>query len=219
MPSLRYEVVHRFDAARHAMIESELKHRGIRDRSLLHAMAAVPRELFVPRHLAIDAYADVALELEHAHGQMISPPYVVALMIQALCVQRRDRVLEIGTGSGYTAAVLSEMAQHVCTVESLSELAMAAEARLAACGYRAIDVMLGDGRGGWAARAPFDCILVSGSVPEIPRALVAQLAPGGRLVMPLTRDGEPRLVRVMRAASGLVMRELEAVRVAALTTN
>jgi len=214
MPTLRPEVAHRFDAARHLMIEAHLKTRGITDRQVLHAMAGVPRELFVPRHLAIDAYADVELELEHARGQLISSPYVVATMIQALCVQARDRVLEIGTGSGYTAAVLSQLARHVCTIECLPELAMAAETRLIACGYRGIDVMLGDGMRGWPEHSPYDCIIVSGSVPAIPRPLIAQLALGGRLVMPLARDGEPLLVRITRAATqGLVMRELHPIRI------
>jgi protein-L-isoaspartate(D-aspartate) O-methyltransferase len=166
-----------------------LEQRGIRDRCVLAAMTYVPREPFVSRAEVLDVYADQPLPI--GHGQMISRPYVIALMLQALQLQGNEHLLEIGTGSGYTAAVLSQLVAHVYTVERDPALASTARARLGALGYDGIDVTCRDGTLGWIEHAPYDAINVTAAGPEIPEALVAQLAVGGRLVMPVgSRDAQ-----------------------------
>jgi protein-L-isoaspartate(D-aspartate) O-methyltransferase len=170
-------------------VETQLVRRGITDPRVLAAMRAVPRERFVPEASRRHAYADAALELEH--GQTISQPYVVGLICQALALKGEERVLDVGTGSGYQAAVLDELAGEVVTIERIPELAEQARANLAAAG-REIEVLVGDGSLGAPARAPFDAIAVAAAAAELPAALVEQLAPGGRLVLPL---GD-RLVRI-----------------------
>lgn len=179
------------------MVARYLERRGIRDRAVLAAMAAVPRERFVrPADRAL-AYADRALPIEA--DQTISQPYVVALMTEALELTPTDRVLEIGTGSGYAAAVLAEIAAHVVTVERIAELAALAEARLADLGYTNVEVHHADGTLGWPPGAPYDAISVTAAGPDVPRALLEQLADGGRLVMPTGRSRwEQRLLRVRR---------------------
>ena len=146
------------------MMLDQLARRGIRDPRVLGAMAAVPRVLFVPPALIEQAYADRPLPL--SHGQTMSPPYVVAVMTEALQLGPCDRVLEIGTGSGYSAAVLSELVTHVDTVERLPALAASATERLATLGYRSIDVHRGDGSLGWPARAPYNAIVVTACSPR-----------------------------------------------------
>ena len=160
-----------------------LEHRGIHDRCVLAAMTQVAREPFVPPADARNAYSDQPLSI--GHGQTISQPYIVAVMLQALELKGHERVLEIGTGSGYSAAVLSQLALHVDSIERDPALADAARARLAALHYDGIEIACGDGTLGWPEHAPYDAIVVAAGGPIIPRALVDQLAIGGRLVMPI----------------------------------
>ena len=181
------------DLGHRAMVEG-LVRRGIRDPAVLAAMEKVPREQFVAANLAGAAYADRPLAL--SQGQTISQPFIVALMLEALRVRRGDRALEIGTGSGYSAAVLAELGPHVDTIERIPELAASARDRLAALGYRTVTVHEGDGTLGWPAGAPYDAIVVTACGPRVPPALIAQLAPTGRLVMPIGVESQQRLVRV-----------------------
>lgn len=164
-----------------------LEERGIRDRCVLAAMTCVPREPFVGADDALDAYADRAMDI--GHGQTISPPSIIALMFQALQLQGTEHVLEIGTGSGYTAAVLSQLVTHVYTMERDPLLATTARARLGALGYDGIDLTCRDGTLGWLEHGPYHGIVVGASGPTVPPALVAQLAVGGHLVMPVGSPG------------------------------
>jgi protein-L-isoaspartate(D-aspartate) O-methyltransferase len=176
------------------MVRSQLAARGIRDPLVLEAMRAVPREAFVSETLAESAYEDGPLPI--GEGQTISQPYVVGFMIEAVAPGAHDRALEIGTGSGYSAAVLASIAAEVYTVERIPALAGAAARRLADLGYRNVHVRCGDGTLGWPEHAPYDLIIVTAGGPRIPPALLEQLAAGGRLVMPV--GGEPRLQRLIR---------------------
>jgi protein-L-isoaspartate(D-aspartate) O-methyltransferase len=165
-------------------IEEQLVARGITDARVLDAMRRVPRDAFVPAASHPEAYADRALPI--GGGQTISQPYMVALMTETLRLTGHERVLDVGTGSGYQTAVLAELAREVVTIERVPELADAARARLAALGYTNVDVRLGDGTIGVAERAPFDAILVAAGAPRVPAALKEQLASdGGRLVIPI----------------------------------
>ncbi len=185
-----------FHTSRHSMIDGQLRVRGITDRRTLAAMAAVPRELFVPPSLVTAAYDDRPLPI--AEGQTISQPYIVALMTEALQLQPADRVLEIGAGTGYSAAILSLVASEVFTVERLPSLARAARERLATLGYARIHVQCSDGSLGWREHAPYQGIVVTAAGPSIPRSLVEQLDVGGRLVMPVGSDDAQMLVRLTR---------------------
>ncbi|HET9626700.1 MAG TPA: protein-L-isoaspartate(D-aspartate) O-methyltransferase [Kofleriaceae bacterium] len=191
--------------ARQRMIDHDICARGVRDPRVIEAMRVVPRERFVPPALAAVAYEDRPLSIEA--GQTISQPYIVAVMTEALALQPGDRVLEVGTGSGYAAAVLAQLVREVYTVERHAELAALARARLAALGYRNAEVRCGDGTLGWPAHAPFDAIVVAAGGPDVPRALLAQLAIGGRLVMPVGRGGVQALVRVTRVGETAYRRE------------
>jgi protein-L-isoaspartate(D-aspartate) O-methyltransferase len=187
-----------------------LERRGIHDRCVLAAMTYVPREPFVSGGDVLEAYADHPLAI--GHGQTLSQPYVGALMLQALQLQGNEHVLEIGTGSGYTAAVLSELAAHVYTVERDPMLASTARARLVALGYDGIDVTCHDGTLGWIEHAPYDAIVVTAGGPEVPAALVEQLAVGGRLVMPIGSRDEQVLTLVIKTADReTVVKQLGAV--------
>ncbi len=194
------------DARRHEMVRTQIAARGVSDEAVLRAMLEVPREAFVPPELEEFAYRDAPLPI--ACEQTISQPYVVALMVEALQIGAQDRVLEVGTGSGYAAAVLSRLATEVWSVERHEELAGSAARRLHALGYEGVHVRHGDGLLGWPEHAPYDAILVSASGPAIPPALLEQLAVGGRLVMPLGAPREAQtLVRVRRCADGTLERE------------
>ncbi|HEU0335639.1 MAG TPA: protein-L-isoaspartate(D-aspartate) O-methyltransferase [Gaiellaceae bacterium] len=184
------------------MVERQLRRRGIRDERVLAAMATVPRELFVPAGERLRAYADSALPI--GCGQTISQPYVVAAMCQLLELDGGERVLDVGTGSGYAAAVLGELAASVVTVERVPELAERAREALAAAGHGEVEVRLGDGSLGAPDRAPFDAIAVAAAVPGVPSALYEQLRDGGRLVLPRGRRDEQELVRVVRTEAGPV---------------
>jgi protein-L-isoaspartate(D-aspartate) O-methyltransferase len=184
--------------ARRHMIVRHLRGRGIHDERVLAAMHDIPREAFVPRELASLAYEDRPLPIEA--GQTISQPYIVALMTEALHLAPHDIVLEVGSGSGYAAAVLSRVAKHVYTVEREGALAQTARERLAKLGYTNVDVKCGDGTLGWKEHAPFDAIVVAAAGPALPPALLEQLAIGGRLVMPVGDEHVQQLVRVTRLA-------------------
>ena len=168
--------------ARKALI-SELRALGIRDERVLAAMARVPRHVFVPPELLPFAYEDRPLPI--GAGQTISQPYIVALSTQALELSPTDRVLEIGTGSGYQTAVLAELAGTVFTIERIPELSQLAQKRLLSLGYGNIRFRVGDGTKGWPEEAPFQAILVTAAAPTAPKSLVSQLAEGGRLVIPI----------------------------------
>jgi protein-L-isoaspartate(D-aspartate) O-methyltransferase len=186
-----------FREARSRMVERQLAGRDIRDARVLEALRHVPRERFLPEHLAEFAYDDGPLPI--ASGQTISQPYIVALMAQAAALTPPDRVLEIGTGSGYAAAVFSHLADRVFTIERHAALANAACQRLADLGCANVEVRVGDGTLGWPDAAPFDAIVVAAGGPDVPDALRRQLKRGGRLVMPVgDRNGNQRLVRVTR---------------------
>jgi len=179
------------------MVDHDLARRGIRDGAVLAVMGEVRREDFLPPELAEHAYDDSALPI--AASQTISQPYIVAAMAEAAELHTEDRVLEIGAGSGYGAAVLCGLAARVVTVERHPGLAEMAVANLAAFDDDAVLVVEGDGSVGWPALAPYDAIVVTAAGPRVPPSLVAQLADGGRLVMPVgARDGTQRLVRVRR---------------------
>ena len=187
------------------MVERHIRGRGIRDPHVLSAMATARREALVPAELAHLAYEDRPLPI--GSGQTISQPYIVALMTEALKLRPGDRVLEIGTGSGYAAAVLAEIAGHVYTIERHAALADTARTRLAELGYTNIEVRCGDGTLGWPEHAPFDAIIVAAGGPEAPRALIDQLAIGGRLVIPLGPAHLQELVRITRVGPAEVTRE------------
>jgi protein-L-isoaspartate(D-aspartate) O-methyltransferase len=172
-----------FETLRRLMVEHQLERRGIADPLVLEAMRKVPREAFVPPELAEEAYADGPLPI--GEGQTISQPYIVALMAEALELRGDERVLEIGAGSGYAAAVLAEIAAELYTVERHARLAEEAAARLTRLGYDNVHVRVGDGSLGWPEQAPFDAIVVAAGAPEVPEALKEQLAMGGRLVIPV----------------------------------
>ncbi len=165
------------------MVKEQIESRGIRDAAVLGAMRATPRHLFVPAAIQSNAYEDHPLPI--GHGATISQPYVVAWMTELLQPAKTDRVLEIGTGSGYQAAVLSRLAGSVYTIEIVPELARSATKRLTGLAYRNVVVREGDGYQGWAEKSPFERIILTAAPKEIPQALVDQLAPGGRLVAPV----------------------------------
>lgn len=188
-----------------------LRRRGISDAGVLRAMDEVPRERFVEEGQADIAYADQALPI--ACGQTISQPYVVAYMTELLALRPHHRVLEVGTGSGYQAAVLSRLARKVVTIERYRTLAEQARARFRALGYDNIDVVVGDGFAGVAEQAPYDRIMVTAAAESVPQALLDQLAEDGIMVLPLgPHDGPQRIVRLTKSQTGLAREELIAVR-------
>lgn len=186
-----------FDAQRQTMVETQLVARGIHDPAVLAAMRTVPREAFVPPEWADAAYEDMPLPI--GEGQTISQPYMVALMTEAMQLSPADRVLEIGTGSGYSAAVLSCIAAHVYTVERLNALVRLARRRLQQLGFTNVSVHDGNGTLGWPEHAPYDRIVVTAAGPAVPPALQEQLRAGGRLIMPVGADVLlQHLIRVTR---------------------
>ena len=182
--------------SRSTMIASQLRGRGIRSLAVLDAFAAIPREAFVDPELQHHAYADRPLPI--GYGQTISQPYVVALTAELLALHGTDRVLEIGTGSGYAAAILGRLARRVDTIERIPELAERARETLASLGIRNVFVHCADGSLGWIDNAPYDGIAVAAYAPAPPPSLRAQLAVGGRLVMPVGPDRRQRLVKIVR---------------------
>ncbi len=191
-------------AARERMVERQLRRRGISDERVLAAMARVPRHLFVPEHLRHLAYEDGALPI--GHGQTISQPYIVATICSLVRLSGEERALDVGTGSGYQAAVLAELAAEVVTIERVPELAEHARETLTLAGYDGVEVRLGDGSLGVPDRAPFDAVAVAAAAPAIPPALYEQLVDGGRLVLPRGGRWGQDLVLVERTADGPVER-------------
>ena len=188
------------DAERRAMVEEQLRKRGIVDERVLDAMERVPRELFVDEEERSRAYVDAPLPI--GFGQTISQPYMVALICQTADVHPGDRVLDIGTGSGYQAAVLAELGAEVHTVERIPELADRARARLAEAGYEHVLVHVGDGSLGLPEEAPFHAIVVAAAAPELPLTLYEQLVPQGRLVAPVGQLDGQRLEVAVRSPEG-----------------
>ncbi|HYW45733.1 MAG TPA: protein-L-isoaspartate(D-aspartate) O-methyltransferase [Bryobacteraceae bacterium] len=193
-----------YSGQRELMVREQLEVRGIRDAAVLRVMREVPRHLFVPAALRGLAYEDQPLPI--GHGATISQPYVVALMTEALAVTKKHRVLEIGTGSGYQAAVLAQLASRVYSVEIEPELATSAAETLHRLGYDNVTVLPGDGYQGWPREAPFDRIIVTAAPPEIPQALLDQLAAGGRLVAPIGSWRSQELVLVEKGKDGKTRR-------------
>jgi protein-L-isoaspartate(D-aspartate) O-methyltransferase len=191
-----------FDRARLRMVAEQLRGRDISDARVLAAMARVPRHDFVDATYRHRAYDDSPLPI--GHGQTISQPYIVALMTQLLELKGTERVLEVGTGSGYQAAVLAETAAEVFSIEIVEPLARTAAARLKALGYHRVAVRAGDGYAGWPDRAPFHGILVTAAAGRIPPALLAQLAEGGRLVMPVGDAAEVQRLMVAEKRGGTI---------------
>jgi protein-L-isoaspartate(D-aspartate) O-methyltransferase len=188
-----------------------LRRRGIADQAVLRAMDEVPRERFVEPTFADSAYADQALPI--ACGQTISQPYVVAYMTEQLKMESRHRVLEVGTGSGYQAAVLSHLAREVVSVERYRTLAEEARARLKALGYENVDFVVGDGFAGVPDRAPYDRIIVTAAAETIPEALLDQLADGGIMILPLgSHDGSQHIIKLTKSVTGIRRENLIPVR-------
>ncbi len=195
----------RFSQARHELVE-RVRRQGVRDPRVLAAMERVPRHRFVPDALAVQAYRDTSLPI--GRDQTISQPSIVALMTEAAAVTPADRVLELGTGSGYQTAILAELAAKVFTIERIHTLATAAHQRLDALGYTNIVFRIADGTFGWAEHAPYQAIMVAAAAPEVPAPLVAQLDVGGRLVMPVGSGDVQELLLVRRTREGLERRRL-----------
>jgi protein-L-isoaspartate(D-aspartate) O-methyltransferase len=190
-----------FDRLRKRMVEEQLAARGIRDRRVLSAMATIPRHVFVDEALRERAYEDHPLPI--GHGQTISHPYTVALMTEALELQGTERVLEIGTGSGYQTAVLARICANVFTIERIAALATRARRVLDHLGLYNVALRVGDGTIGWNAEAPFDAIIVTAGTPQLPRPLLSQLRAGGRLVVPVGEEDSQTLLRLRVGADGV----------------
>ncbi len=195
-----------FGARRAAMVEQQIRSRDVADPRVLEAMRSVPRHLFVPADLAAFAYDDRPLSI--GHGQTISQPYIVAYMTELLQVSAHHRVLEIGSGSGYQAAVLGRLAKEVYTIEIVPELAREAARTLKELGFTNVHVREGDGYAGWPEHAPFDRIMVTAAPESIPQPLIEQLAAGGRLVIPVGERNETQWITVLeKTAAGVVQRK------------
>jgi protein-L-isoaspartate(D-aspartate) O-methyltransferase len=189
-----------------AMVEDQLRRRGISDARVLEAMGRIPRHLFVPRDYQDSAYDDRPLSI--GEGQTISQPYMVAIMTQSLELKGRERVLEIGTGSGYQAAILAELARELYTVERIPSLTQSAQKVLQEQGYKNIFFRTGDGSKGWPEEAPFDGIMVTAGAPEIPQIFKSQLAEGGRLVIPTGPRHTQTLYKLTRRGDQFIEEEL-----------
>lgn len=185
-----------YDKARERMVQHQLERRGISDERVLHVMREVPRHLFVPETRRSRAYDDRPLSI--GHGQTISQPYIVALMTTLMELTGQEKVLEIGTGSGYQAAILSRLVRQVISIERIQELADSARTRLASLGYDNVQVVLGDGSVGLPEEAPFDAIMLTAAAPEIPPPLRRQMSDGGCLVSPVGARYDQVLVRLRR---------------------
>ena len=197
-----------FTSLRQRMVESQLRARGIRDERVLAAMAKVPRHEFAPEPHRDQAYEDHPLPI--GEGQTISQPYIVAIMLEALDLSADDRVLEVGTGSGYLTALLAELVAEVISIERHAALADAASDLLRHQGHANVKVIVGDGSQGYPPAAPYDAIIVSAAAPELPAALVAQLAEGGRMIVPVgTEDSQQlQLIRMENRQPHVALREL-----------
>jgi protein-L-isoaspartate(D-aspartate) O-methyltransferase len=188
------------ESARREMVELQLRRRDIVDEDVLRALERVPREAFVGQGERRRAFEDAALPI--GCGQTISQPYMVARICEALAVRRGQRILDVGTGSGYQAAVLAELGAEVVTIERLPELAEQARTNLVAAGYPQVELVVGDGTLGLPDRAPFDAIAVAAAAPDLPNTLYEQLRVGGRLVVPIGRQRAQRLEVIVRSPEG-----------------
>ncbi len=191
----------RYAKQRKKMVDSQIRSRGVRDERVLRAMEKIPRHLFIDEGLIDQAYNDNPLPI--GEKQTISQPYIVALMTEALELKGREKVLELGTGSGYEAAILAELADRVFTVERLASLAQKARKLLESLNYYNVVIRVGDGTYGWREESPFDAIAVSAGSPSIPRMLVEQLAIGGRLVIPVGSRHSQSLIKLTRLSENL----------------
>ncbi|UFS69460.1 protein-L-isoaspartate(D-aspartate) O-methyltransferase [Geomonas sp. RF6] len=192
-----------FAVARKRMVEAQLVKRGITDQRVIGAMLNIPRHIFVEEAMSAQAYSDGSLPI--GEKQTISQPFMVAKMTEMLELTGREKVLELGTGSGYQAAVLATLADRVYTVERIRPLALKARKALDSLGLLNVNLRIADGTEGWPEEAPFDAILVTAGAPEVPQCLVDQLAIGGRLVIPVGDRTDQRLVRVVRNPDGSVV--------------
>jgi len=203
-----------FAEARSRMVKYQIEARGISDKDVLRAMSGVPRHLFVDSNLSSEAYRDMPLPI--GRGQTISQPYIVALMTESLDLEKADRVLEIGTGSGYQAAVLAEIVDSVFTIEIIEELGVKARERLRDLGYGNIEVRIGDGYRGWPEKAPFDAIIVTCAPDDIPDPLIKQLADGGRMIIPVGESYQ-QLILVRKEDDSLDKKSIAPVRFVPMT--
>ena len=204
-----------YDRERKDMVDFQIRRRGVSDRKVLKAMLKVPRHLFVPEQMRELAYGDEPLPI--GEGQTISQPYIVAYMTETLRLRGREKMLEIGTGSGYQTAILAEIAREVYTVELIPELSARARGLLEKLGYRNINFRVGDGTLGWPEHAPYDAILVSAAPASVPPALIDQLKVGGKMIIPVGTDFQ-ELVLVTRKESGWEEQRLIGVRFVPLIT-
>lgn len=193
-----------WEPLRLAMVREQIRQRGIRSPRVLQAMERVPRHAFLPAELAARAYSDAPLSI--GEGQTISQPYMVAAMTEALELEGTERVLEVGSGSGYQAAILAELALEVVTIEARHALAETARRRLAELGYKNVRVESGDGSLGWPDAAPYDAILVAAAAPRVPPPLLAELREGGRMIIPVGKSDHQILMRI-RKRGGLALEE------------
>jgi len=203
------------EARRHAMVRTQLERRDVKDARVLAAMKKVPRHLFVPPGLAIRAYEDRPFPI--GHGQTISQPFIVAFMTEALRLRGHEKVLEIGTGSGYQAAILGELAKDVFSIEIVAPLARSAQVVLTKLAYENVHVRAGDGYLGWPEHAPYGAILLTAAPAEIPKPLTDQLAEGGVLVAPVGDSHDQTLVRITKKNGALVKERLIPVRFVPMT--
>lgn len=194
-------MIDHYKIARQRMVESQLVPRGIKDKKVLDAMKKVPRHLFVDEALYSQAYGDFPLSI--GEGQTISQPFMVAVMTEALELKGNERVLELGTGSGYQTAILAETCYKVYSIERISSLASQARKVLDKLGYGNVVVKIGDGTLGWKEGAPFDAIIVTAGAPDIPQPLIDQLNIGGRLVIPVGSEFVQSLIRVRKTEKGI----------------
>jgi protein-L-isoaspartate(D-aspartate) O-methyltransferase len=194
--------VDKYAAIRNKMVETQIEARGINNASVLKAMRKVPRHLFISAEYGDDAYGDYPLPI--SYGQTISQPYIVAYMTEIVKPSKDKKALEIGTGSGYQAAVLAETVDSVFTIEIVNELAVAASATLKKLGYNNVTVRSGDGYNGWVEHAPFDIILVTAAAERIPQPLIDQLADGGRLVIPVGQSGNTQELQLVTKRKGKI---------------
>jgi len=198
-----------FESERRKMVDDQIRARGVRDPRVLAAMEKIPRHLFVPENLRAYAYADEPLPI--GEGQTISQPFIVAYMTEALGLRGTERVLEVGTGSGYQSALLAELAREVFTIEIIESLSLRAQETLGGLGHRNVRFKLGDGSQGWPEEAPFDAIMVTAAAGRIPEALEAQLGPQGLMIVPVGTDAQ-ELCLVRSGKKGLKRERLLPVR-------
>jgi protein-L-isoaspartate(D-aspartate) O-methyltransferase len=203
-----------YEKLRSTMVESQIERRGVKDQNVLNAMRKVPRHKFVPNHLKKYAYADEPLPI--GEDQTISQPYIVAYMTEQLQLEKDNKVLEIGTGSGYQAAILAEIVDSVFTIEIIDVLAKHAEKTLKSMGYKNLFVKSGDGYKGWPEHAPFDAIIITAAPRKIPKPLLNQLKIGGRMILPVG-DFAQDLILIMKNEKGMTQKTLLPVRFVPMT--